>query len=234
MKEAHFCLLQVRPSVADIEASAPSGGIPANGATLLAHLRRTPAVLMVGTIEPRKGYDQALAAFEQLWKQPGPGPALVLVGRVGWKTEALQKKLLHHAEAGKRLFWPENVSDEFLAQLYDTCSGVLVASRAEGFGLPLIEAALYNKPVLARDLPIFREVGVSGITFFSGENGESLASAISAWLEKERDNDARMNHSVATWQTAAKQLLSALGLSGEPCTKLDMVSATALAQRAAA
>nr|WP_182311996.1 glycosyltransferase family 1 protein [Comamonas testosteroni] len=220
---------------ADIDASAPSGGLPDNAATLLTHLRNTPAILMVGTLEPRKGYDQALAAFEQLWQKPGPGPAVVLVGRMGWKTEALQEKLRHHAEAGNRLFWPEDVSDEFLAQLYDTCSGVLVASRAEGFGLPLIEAALYNKPVLARDLPVFREIGVPGITFFSGEDGESLACAISAWLEKEgnKDND-RLYHSAATWQTAAKQLLRSLGLSGEPCSKSDVGNATAVVQRAAA
>lgn len=196
---------------ADIDASAPSAGLPANAEALLAHLRNTPAVLMVGTLEPRKGYDQAVAAMELLWQQSDPAPSLVLVGRTGWKTEALQKKLRHHAEAGKRLFWPENVSDEFLAQLYDACSGVLVASRAEGFGLPLIEAALYKKPVLARDLPVFREIGVSGITFFSGDDADTLARAISTWLGNEGDrNDASLHHSVTTWQTAAKQLLHAL------------------------
>lgn len=194
---------------ADIDASAPSGGLPANAEALLAHLRNTPAVLMVGTLEPRKGYDQAVAAFELLWQQPGPAPSLVVVGRTGWKTEALQEKLHHHAEAGKRLFWPENVSDEFLTQLYDVCSGVLVASRAEGFGLPLIEAALYKKPVLARDLPVFHEIGVTGITFFSGDDAETLACAISTWIGKEGD-DTSLHQSVATWQTAAKQLLHAL------------------------
>lgn len=196
---------------ADIDASAPSDGLPANAEALLAHLRNTPAVLMVGTLEPRKGYDQAVAALELLWQQPGPAPTLVLVGRMGWKTEALQEKLRHHAEAGKRLFWPENVSDEFLTQLYVACSGVLVASRAEGFGLPLIEAALHKKPVLARDLPVFREIGVSGVTFFSGDDADTLACAISTWIGKEGDrNDASLHHSVTTWQTAAKQLLHAL------------------------
>lgn len=203
---------------ADINASAPSGGIPDNAETLLTHLRNTPAVLMVGTLEPRKGYDQALAAFEQLWLQPGPGPSLVLVGRPGWKTEILQEKLHNHPEAGKRLFWPENVSDEFLLRLYAACDGVLVASRAEGFGLPLIEAALYNKPVLARDLPVFREIGLPGITFFSGEDGSSLAYAITTWLAKTPPKgNASLCHNVVTWQTAAGQLLCSLGLSGESC-----------------
>ena len=207
---------------ADIDASAPSNGLPPDAKFLLARLRNTPAVLMVGTLEPRKGYDQALAAFEQLWQQQGTTPLLVMVGRPGWKTEALQEKLRMHPQAGKRLFWLEDVSDEYLAHLYAACGGVLVASRAEGFGLPLIEAALHNKPVLARDLPVFRETALPGVTFFSGESADNLAAAIPAWLQKTRhEGGASLSQSVSTWHTAAKQLLSSLGLSGEPCREAD-------------
>jgi glycosyltransferase involved in cell wall biosynthesis len=207
---------------ADIDASAPSGGLPANAKFLLDRLRNTPAVLMVGTLEPRKGYDQALAAFEQLWQQQGTTPLLVIVGRPGWKTEALQEKLRIHPQAGKSLFWLEDVSDEYLAHLYAACGGVLVASRAEGFGLPLIEAALHNKPVLARDLPVFREIALPGVTFFSGVSAASLATAISTWLQRTRHEcGASQSQSVATWHTAAQQLLRSLGLSGEPCRKAD-------------
>ena len=198
---------------ADIEASAPSGGLPAQASSVLARLRSTTAVLMVGTLEPRKGYDQALAAFEQLW-QRGDAPLLVIVGRPGWKTQALQEKLRRHPQAGQRLFWLEDVSDEYLAQLYDACSGVLVASRGEGFGLPLIEAALHNKPLLARDLSVFREIALPDVTFFSGENAASLAATIPAWLQKiSYEGGTSQSQSVSTWQTAAVQLLSSLGLT---------------------
>ena len=209
---------------ADIDASAPSDGLPANAKFLLARLRNTPAVLMVGTLEPRKGYDQALAAFEQLWQQPGTTPLLVIVGHPGWKTEALQEKLRMHPQAGKRLFWLEDVSDEYLANLYATCQGVLVASRAEGVGLPLIEAALYNKPVLARDLPVFREIALPGATFFSGEKPARLATAITNWLPKlvhDRGSNVRPRRHVTTWQTTAKQLLEVLGLPGIPRDERD-------------
>ena len=204
---------------ADIDASAPSSGLPVKAEFLLARLRNTQAVLMVGTLEPRKGYDQALAAFEQLWQQSGPTPLLVLVGRPGWKTEALQEKLRIHPQAGKRLFWLEDVSDEYLAHLYAACGGVLVASRAEGFGLPLIEAALHNKPVLARDLPVFREIALPGATFFSGEEPARLATAITNWLPKlvhDSGSNVRPRQYVTTWQTTAKQLLEVLGLPGIP------------------
>lgn len=201
---------------ADIEASAPSGGLPSDAGFLLARLRNTPAVLMVGTLEPRKGHDQALAAFEHLWKNPNPAapaPLLVIVGRPGWKTEALQERLRLHPQAGKRLFWFENISDEFLVRLYTACRGVLVASRAEGFGLPLVEAALHGKPVLARDIPVFREIEVAGVAYFNGETPQSLASAISQWLQSAGAAlPGRACAKLPTWQLAAAQLTRALGL----------------------
>ena len=201
---------------ADIEASAPSGGLPPDAGFLLARLRNTPAVLMVGTLEPRKGHDQTLAAFEHLWKLPNPAvpvPLLVIVGRPGWKTEALQQRLRMHPQAGKRLFWFDNISDEFLLRLYTTCRGVLVASRAEGFGLPLVEAALHGKPVLVRDLPVFREIEVAGVTYFNGETPQGLATAINQWLPVAGGAlPGQARAKLPTWQLAAAQLTHALGL----------------------
>lgn len=205
---------------ADIDASAPSSGLPANAETLLTHLRNTPTVLMVGTLEPRKGHDQALAAFEQLWQQSGSTPLLVLVGRAGWKTEALQEKLRSHPEAGQRLFWLENVSDEYLTCIYTACRGVLVASRAEGFGLPLIEAAMHDRPVLARDLPVFREMKVPAVTYFGSDTPKGLADALINWLRLPgllslvASTNASELH-FPTWQLSACQLLQALGLQRE-------------------
>ena len=221
---------------ADIDASAPSGGLPADAQFLLARLRDSLAVLMVGTLEPRKGYDQALAAFEQLWQQ-GNTSLLVIVGRPGWKTEALQEKLRCHPQAGQRLFWLEEVSDEYLAQLYAACGGVLVASRAEGFGLPLIEAARYNKPVFARDLPVFREIGLPSVTYFNCESAASLAATIPAWLQKTRHESGAsqvQGQNGFTWRTAAMQLMSSLGLPAEPHRQTDAGHSQALAQGAAA
>ncbi|WP_409820383.1 glycosyltransferase family 4 protein [Comamonas aquatica] len=202
---------------ADIEASAPSGGLPAQASSVLARLRSTSAVLMVGTLEPRKGYDQALAAFEQLWQQWENAPLLVIVGRPGWKTQALQEKLRCHPQAGQRLFWLEDVSDEYLAQLYDACSSVLVASRGEGFGLPLVEAVQHGKPVLAREIAVFQELKLAGITYFHGESANDLATAIGNWLKPAWGKTVLppQRHASSffpTWQLSAAQLLHALGL----------------------
>ena len=199
---------------ADIEASAPSAGLPSKAEFLLARMRSTSAVLMVGTLEPRKGYDQAIAAFEQLWQQPSQTPMLVIVGRPGWKTKALQQQLRTHPQANKRLIWLEDVSDEFLTKLYAACCGVLVASRAEGFGLPLIEAALHGKQVLARDIPVFKELQIAGLSFFDSNTPQGLANAITTW-QKSLSDINRTGPRFPTWDLSATQLLNRLDIHRE-------------------
>jgi glycosyltransferase involved in cell wall biosynthesis len=68
----------------DIGASVPSIGRCIDIESLLDRLRFRAAILLVGTVEPRKGYDVALAAFEHLWlTRGGDAPDMVIVGKDG-------------------------------------------------------------------------------------------------------------------------------------------------------
>ncbi len=202
------------PLGADIESSAPSRGLPENIDQLLSALAGKPTVLMVGTLEPRKGHSQVLAAFEKLWQQ-GRKINLVFVGKPGWKTEKLQQHLRAHPQNQHHLHWLDNASDELLEVLYTRCTGVIVASQAEGFGLPLIEAMHYNKPVLARDIPVFREIGGNLVTFFSGTSTESFVNDMKFWLSNIDIRRTRHGAPQHTWQDSAHELLIHLGL-GQP------------------
>ena len=88
---------------------------------------------MVGTIEPRKAYDRAIAAFELMWESRPNAPSLVIVGSAGWKTAALQDRIRRHSEYGRRLHWLQQASDEALHQAYAAARAVLIASYAEGW-----------------------------------------------------------------------------------------------------
>ena len=194
----------------DIAGSVPSTGVSDDLSRLLEHLRFRPAILMVGTVEPRKGYEAALAAFEYLWSHgPTDAPDLVLVGKPGWKTAALQSKIRNHPEIAKRLHWFDNISDEGLCLLYQACRGLLMASRGEGWGLPLIEAALHRRPVLARDLPVFREHALSNIQFFSDDAPQVLASRLMelSWLGRTPAPAVQ----VPNWSESVERLLTTLG-----------------------
>jgi glycosyltransferase involved in cell wall biosynthesis len=142
---------------------------------------RHPVFLTVGTVEPRKGHAQALAAFEQLWSE-GVEVELVIVGKQGWKVEKLVERMRDHPEAGKRLHWFARASDADLNALYGGCAALLAVSLDEGFGLPLIEAAKHGQPILARDIPVFHEIAGDHATYFSGTSGRDLADALRRWM----------------------------------------------------
>jgi alpha-1,2-rhamnosyltransferase len=162
-----------------------------------------PYFLSVGTLEPRKGYPTALDAFERLWRA-GSGARYVIVGRPGWNTRALQKRLRNHPELGRRLFWFSNASDADLQLLYAQARGVMLASVAEGFGLPLVEAALHGVPVIASDIPVFREVGGDGARYFKLLDPASLATAIEETLAQPKAPPAIKTIS---WAESAKRLV---------------------------
>jgi glycosyltransferase involved in cell wall biosynthesis len=152
---------------------------------LLVAMRRYPAFLMVGTVEPRKGQAQALAAFELLWSR-GEQVNLVIVGKQGWLVDDLVVRLRSHPLRDRHLFWLEGIDDVLLEQVYAASSCLLAASLDEGFGLPLVEAARHKLPILARDIAVFREVAGEHATYFTGHSPQALAAAISDWLQQKQ------------------------------------------------
>ena len=207
---------------ADIESNVPGRGLSKADNEIFALLDKHTSVLMVGTLEPRKGYHQTLSAFEELWRA-GEDVILIIVGKQGWKTEDLVKRLRKHPELGKRLFWFEKASDELLLKLYQNVSVLLMASQGEGFGLPLIEAARQGRPIIARDLPVFREVAGNNAFYFSGTDAKSLASALLAWLDLHKQNKHPGSQGMKwlTWEQSARQLKQVV-LNGQWLASWDL------------
>ena len=138
---------------------------------------------MVGTIEMRKGHRLALEAFERLWREDIDAE-LVVVGKVGWGVEHLITRLRQHPEAGGRLRWHDRASDDELLGYYADADALIAASYTEGFGLPLVEARHFGKPIIASDIPVFREVAevAQSVHFFEVGSAASLGTAIRAFL----------------------------------------------------
>ena len=190
---------------ADIRKVVETETLTAEQEALLTRLNGRPAFLMVSTLEPRKGYAQALKAFEYLWAR-GVEVDLVIVGKKGWNVDELVKSLENHAELGKRLHWLKFVSDTLLGRLYASCQALLIASEGEGFGLPLIEAAQHNLPVVARNLPVFRELAGEHVFYFEGSKPSELAQALQQWLLLKQQGEEPSTEGIqwATWQESAE------------------------------
>jgi len=178
-------------------------------------LTRKNLVIMVGTIEPRKAYQEVLEAMELLWDR-GSDLSLVIVGREGWKhlpdekrrnIPTIVEKLGRLSEETDRLLWLSDASDDVLTLAYKNADLLLCASVGEGFGLPVTEGLRYGKHVLARDIPVFREVGGEGVSYAAWHGAEALASAILMAIEQKSRATTLHYSSPITWQTSAEEAL---------------------------
>jgi glycosyltransferase involved in cell wall biosynthesis len=167
-----------------------------------------PTFLMVGTIEPRKGQYYGLKAFEKLWAQ-GVDINLLIIGKAGWDTKILQTILQNHPEKDKRLFWRQGVSDGGLAAAYQSADALIMTSYLEGFGLPVVEAGIHNKPVILSDLPVFREVGegTPKTYYFTPGSVAGLANAVKDFINNDLNTDfSEVDVTWPTWKESAVEL----------------------------
>lgn len=201
---------------ADMDSVSSGVSLPSGADEVLTRLRSRPSFLMVGTLEPRKGHAQVLGAVELLWNQ-GCEVNLVIVGKHGWLVEELAHRLKNHPSRGKRLFWLEGVEDAYLEQVYAASACLIAASYGEGFGLPLIEAAQHGLPLIARDLPVFREVAGDHAYFFQDASSQGLADILHNWLAlyERNQHPSSSGMSWLTWEQSARQLLKSLLMSPE-------------------
>jgi len=189
---------------ADFPGRSLDDGISSETLVAIESARKRSTVIMVGTVEPRKGHSQALEAFERLWAD-GEDIGLVIVGMQGWNMEAFASQLQRSPELGKRLHWLRGCGDAGLRALYGASSGLVMASRHEGFGLPIAEALHAGVPVLARDLPVFREMVGDRVRYFSGDDPQELAVAIRNWVADGFVPRADFPASL-TWDSSYQQL----------------------------
>ncbi len=202
----------------DIKASLPSEEMPAKAEVLLEKFAQKPTFLMVGTIEPRKGHLQVLKAFDILWEE-GFDINFLIVGSEGWKglpdsqrrtIPEIIVSITTHPRLNEKLFWLEGVSDLFLEHIYKTSAALIMASENEGFGIPLVEAAYYKLPIIARDIPVFREIAKNTALYFSDSKApDILADTMKSWIKNQEAKHNNLSDSLApvSWGVHTKTIV---------------------------
>ncbi len=196
---------------ADFKNSIPTSGIPPEAENILNNIDGKLNFIMVGTLEPRKGHSQIIKCFDVLWEQ-GIDANLLIVGKNGWLSENLVTMIKNHSEFGKRLYWFNGISDEYLDVLYKKSSCLIAASEAEGFGLPLIEAAMKGIAIIARNIPVFKEVAGDSAFYFSGTTPLEQAVEIKKWiiLRDQGTHPVSSGMKYLTWKDSAEQFWDCL------------------------
>jgi glycosyltransferase involved in cell wall biosynthesis len=118
-----------------------------------------PYFVILGTIEPRKNHLLLLHLWlELIEKRAGPVPKLYVVGQRGWECESVVDLLERSAPLKGMVIERNDCGDAELADLLHHAQALLMPTFAEGYGLPVAEALAAGTPVIASDLPVFREV----------------------------------------------------------------------------
>lgn len=166
-------------------------------------------VLSVGTIEPRKNHERLLDAFEVVGSEI-QNVSLVIVGRYGWKSCKLVRRISNHRWLGTRLFWLEGIDDCTLAQLYRDATLCVVPSLYEGYGLPVSEALAHGCVTLSSRGGALVEAGRGFAEYFNARETEAMIALIKAYLtdsEKLTATRKRLHHyRPITWDDTARQL----------------------------
>ena len=150
-----------------------------------------PYFVTVGTIEPRKNHLLLL----HLWRHLASCgldrvPHLHIVGKRGWENENIVDLLERSPSIRRHVSEHNGLDDASLFHLMRGATAVLFPSFAEGLGLPLIEASALGIPVIASDLPVFREHDHRGVTLLDPLDGPAWKQACLAALAADTERRA--------------------------------------------
>ena len=157
----------------------------------------------MGSFMPYKNVESLIRALEHL-----PGWTLHIASRIEGRREAQLRALIPDRA---RVVFHRGVSDEEYADLLAEATALVTASRAEGFGLPVIEAMAKGVPVAVSDIPIFREIAAEAAEYFDPEEPRSIAHAIERLTDADRWSEqsvaGRRQSQVFDWAKSADSLV---------------------------
>ncbi|UXM89960.1 glycosyltransferase family 4 protein [Paenarthrobacter sp. JL.01a] len=114
---------------------------------------------------------------------------------------------------GAKVIFHNGVTDAEYDALLLRATALISLSRAEGYGLPLVESMALGTPVIASDIPIFREVGGDAVRYVDPGSPTDFAAAVNAlgdgalWQQRSRNSVERA--AAFNWDDSARQLLAA-------------------------
>ncbi|QDG63412.1 glycosyltransferase family 1 protein [Pseudarthrobacter sp. NIBRBAC000502771] len=162
-------------------------------------------IIYMGSFMPYKNVETMVAGMAGL-----PGYTLHLLSRIAPQRRAELERIVPQ---GASVVFHDGVTDAEYDRLLRRATALVSLSRAEGYGLPLVEAMAVGTPVIASDIPIFREVGSDAAIYVDPESPAQFADAVGQlrddghWQDLSRRSLARA--AGFSWDESARQLVDA-------------------------
>jgi glycosyltransferase involved in cell wall biosynthesis len=169
----------VNPDLARVEDRELSN------ATLARHAIKTPYILYVGSIEPKKNVHRLIEAFALLARESDVAHTLVIAGRPLWLAEPILQ-LPTRLGIAERVRFLGAVPQEDLAALYSGASAFAFLGMYEGFGYPPLEALACGAPVLAARRTSLPEVLGDAAMLVDPDDACAVAGALARLLKDEQ------------------------------------------------
>ncbi len=186
-------LVRIGYGVDDFFSPAPEGDDGSATRNSLTSGRRY--LLHLGTLEPRKGVTDLVSAWEELWDTHPDPPDLVLAGGPGWGMQPIMARI-DDSPHRDHIHLPGYVDRETARDLLRFADVFVIASQAEGFGLPLAEAVSCGTPCVASDIPSLREAGGGAALYSAPCAPAELSRNIVAALDPDTADDLRQRAAV--------------------------------------
>lgn len=166
-------------------------------------------ILFVSTIEPRKNLGVLLDAYDRV-RAANPEVALVVVGKVGWKSESLVPRL-----GRPGVIHLDYLDPARLGSVYRDATAFVMPSIYEGFGFPLLEAMTHGVPSIAANSSSLPEIGGDAALYFEPSDASGLASQLTRILTDDAlradlSSRGRAQAAKFSWAAAAEKTLAVL------------------------
>src|SRR3989338_5133673 len=108
---------------------------------------------------------------------------LILLGPDDYFTKRILR-CIDTSKLSKNIFLFKNPSLSDLAFFYKNSLALIHPSLSEGFGLPLIEAAYFDRPIIASNIDVFKELLENNYLSFNPNDVDDIVDKIKSFIEK--------------------------------------------------
>jgi glycosyltransferase involved in cell wall biosynthesis len=155
------------------------------------YLPKGKYLLALGMVLKKKNFHVLVDFIDKMQEY-----SLVLAGDISSKYARMIINIVNDLHLQERVIIPGTVSENDKVFLYKNCSAFLFPSRVEGFGLPVIEAMRFGKPVFISDKTSLPEIGGDLAYYWNNFNPDYMADIFRSKMEEYKENEEAMKNDI--------------------------------------